>query len=112
MNRKVLALTCAIGLSASMLTACGGQDNDAGTTRTNNVNGYSQQYRNNGMMNNNGTGTGTGMGTGLRGGSTFGNGFGDEGTEETRGVGSNGVGVSGTANGPGATNGGMAGGNR
>jgi len=111
MNRKLLALTCAIGLSATMLTACGGQDNDAGNTRMNNVNGYGyQQQRNNGMNNMNNGGNGV-----IPGGPTFGNGFGDRGTEETRGVGSNGTGLSGTVNGPNAangTNGGMAGGNR
>ena len=115
MNRKLLALTCAIGLSATMLTACGGQDNDAGNTRMNNVNGYSQQYRNNGMnrMNDNNINNG-GNGV-LPGGPTFGNGFGDRGAEETRGVGSNGTGLSGTTNGPSAangTNGGMAGAGR
>jgi hypothetical protein len=110
MNRKVLALTCAIGLSATMLTACGGQDNNTGNTRMNNANGYSQQQRMNRMNDNDINNGGNGV---IPGGPTFGNGFGDRGVEETRGVGSNGTGMSGTSNGPSAangTNGGMAGG--
>jgi hypothetical protein len=95
MNRKVLTLACSVCLSASMLTACGGQANDDGNTRANNINGYSQ-YRNNGTTNNNGT--------------TFdGTGYGEE--DGARDVGANGVGVSGTTDGPGAT-GGASGNNR
>jgi hypothetical protein len=82
MNRKLLTLICAVCLSASMLTACGGQANNDGNTRMNNVNGYSQN-RNNGVMNN----------------------YGDYREEGARDVGANGVGVSGTSDGPGATGG-------
>ncbi|HZG57066.1 hypothetical protein [Paenibacillus sp.] len=90
MNRKVLTLACVACLSASMLTACGGQANDDGNLRQNNVNGYSQTQNRNGMGTNN----------------MNGNGYGNTGVNDAGDVGSNSVGISGSPNGPRAANGG------
>ncbi|WP_309121805.1 hypothetical protein [Paenibacillus sp.] len=94
MNRKLLALVGVACLSSSLLTACG-QAGDDGTTRVNNVNGYSQN-RNGGLMNRDGVmnnGMDRGMVTPLNGT----NGYRNYGVEGGRDVGANGTGVSGSS---------------
>jgi len=106
MKNKAISLACVMCLSASLMTACG-QNNDNGTTGANNATGYSQQNRNP-LSGGNGGFLGTGIGSNRGGddrtGMSGGNGAG--------GTGTSGLGMMGANRGTGdraGTNGGIGG---